>query len=383
MAGPLPGVEISAPTLAEPANATLILVANQPVALRFDAASSNSVRPFWYELQVATDSAFATLAVQARIDRPDTGGSVTYQVSAVLDPERTYYWRVRAVDGANTGPYSAVRTFEIATPIVLTAPTPVSPVGGVTTDSNRVTTVVRNVTATGPVSNPVLYRFEAALDSAFAGAVVSSATQGTSETTSAQAELVFDRLYYWRTRASTERRGTTIQGPWSAVETFRTPNAPAPVPTPPPGGGGSGNSADALNLGQVSWLHQDVSAWPVTSTVTNVAITHDSVCVDHTKAGQLPTSVFGDILVEGNVWIFAQIGGRWYGATWDWLRPGQTCKSITAEEFGRDQIRISPMDASWVPRAGDTIGLMVSTRARDGVSAGQERTNVVLVTWPY
>jgi hypothetical protein len=41
------------------------------------------------------------------------------------------------------------------------------------------------------------------------------------------------------------------------------------------------------------------------------------------------------------------------------------------------------MDASWVPRAGDQIGFMMSSRARDGVIAGEERSNVVLVTWPY
>jgi hypothetical protein len=28
------------------------------------------------------------------------------------------------------------------------------------------------------------------------------------------------------------------------------------------------------------------------------------------------------------------------------------------------------------------VGFMVSTRARDGVWAGEERTQVVMVTWP-
>jgi hypothetical protein len=133
----------------------------------------------------------------------------------------------------------------------------------------------------------------------------------------------------------------------------------------------------------VTFLHTNVANWAVTSTVTGVEIGHDYVCVNHTKAGGFPTSIFGDISVEGNVWIFAQFGGRWYGATWDWLRVGQTCKSITAHEFGADQIRISPMDSSWVPRKGDKIGFMMSTRARDGAGAGQERTNVVVVDWPY
>ena len=58
-------------------------------------------------------------------------------------------------------------------------------------------------------------------------------------------------------------------------------------------------------------------------------------------------------------------------------------KAVTGEELGRDQIRIPPMDASWPgPRSGETVGFLVSTRARDGVPAGEERTNIVLVRWP-
>jgi len=153
---------------------------------------------------------------------------------------------------------------------------------------------------------------------------------------------------------------------------------PTPNPTPPPGG-----SADQLNPSQVTWLHQDVSRWSITSTVTDVSITRSEICVDHTRAGRFPTSTFGTIQVEGNVWIFANINGRWYGATYDWLRPGQVCKAVTGGELGPDQIRIAPLDASWPgPRSGETVGFMVSTRARDDVSAGEERTNIVLVKWP-
>jgi hypothetical protein len=41
------------------------------------------------------------------------------------------------------------------------------------------------------------------------------------------------------------------------------------------------------------------------------------------------------------------------------------------------------MDASWPgPQSGDSVGFMVSTRARDGVPAGEERTNIFLTRWP-
>jgi hypothetical protein len=41
------------------------------------------------------------------------------------------------------------------------------------------------------------------------------------------------------------------------------------------------------------------------------------------------------------------------------------------------------MDGSWVPQKGDPIGLMMSTIARTDLRAGTERTNVVLIEWPY
>ena len=161
--------------------------------------------------------------------------------------------------------------------------------------------------------------------------------------------------------------------------TTPTPD-PTPTPTPPPGGGVAGDEIDPR---AVTWLHTNVTNWAITSRVTNVTITRSEICVDHTGAGRFPTSGFGSIVVEGNVWIFAQFGGRWYGATYDWLRPGQVCKGVTGGELGPDQIRIAPMDASWPgPRSGETVGFMVSTRARDGERAGEERTNIVLVRWP-
>lgn len=143
-------------------------------------------------------------------------------------------------------------------------------------------------------------------------------------------------------------------------------------------------ATDELNLNQVNWLHRDVSSWPATSTVTGTRISPNEICIFHNEAGQWPTSLFGDpgqeIQVEGNPWIFAQIGGQWYGATWDWLRVGQECKGESLKSLGSEQIRIPPLDASWVPKVGDTIGLMMSTRARDSVQAGKFRSNVVLVT---
>lgn len=144
-------------------------------------------------------------------------------------------------------------------------------------------------------------------------------------------------------------------------------------------GGGGGDDIDARN---VRYLHRNVADWPITSQITSVTIRPGEICVDHTGAGRFPTSRFGTIDVEGNVWVFARFGGQWYAGTYDWLRPGQVCKAVSGDELGVDQIRIPPMDASWRPRSGDQIGFMVSTRARDDVRAGEERTNIKVITWP-
>ena len=167
------------------------------------------------------------------------------------------------------------------------------------------------------------------------------------------------------------------------VKATPLPPTPTPGPDPGPSPSPSPGSGDEINPRSIRWLHRDVSSWPITSRITDVSVSSSQICVDHTGAGRFPTSTFGTIQVEGNVWIFAQFGGQWYGATYDWLRPGQVCKGVTGGELGPDQIRIAPMDGSWRgPRSGDSVGFMVSARARDDVSAGAERTNIAVIRWP-
>ena len=138
---------------------------------------------------------------------------------------------------------------------------------------------------------------------------------------------------------------------------------------------------DELDLNLVDWLHTDVSDWPATSTVTDVSIGFDRLCIEHTKSGEWPELDDGGTAVEGNLWIFANIDGQWYGATWEWLRPGQTCKSVTASEIG-PRTKRSPLE-TWKPRSGEKIGLMVSTPARLGPEGPtRESSNVKVAYWP-
>src|SRR5262249_13581195 len=150
------------------------------------------------------------------------------------------------------------------------------------------------------------------------------------------------------------------------------PNVPAPnVPAAPPPPTGA-----TFDLRQVTWLDVYVSSWPQPSGVTSASIDDPPICIHHTKAGQWPVKDG----VEGNPWIFVYLNGRWYGATFEWLSPGQECKYVTRSDIGA-HIGRSPL-TGWRPRSGEVVGLMVSTRARSGADTISERSNVVMVPWP-
>ena len=96
----------------------------------------------------------------------------------------------------------------------------------------------------------------------------------------------------------------------------------------------SSNGEDDLDARSVRYLHPNIANWRITLRITNVSISAREICVDHTAAGRFPRSPFGDIQVEGNVWVFARFGGQWVAATYDWLKPGQVCKGVTGDELG-------------------------------------------------
>ena len=167
------------------------------------------------------------------------------------------------------------------------------------------------------------------------------------------------------------------------------PEAAALTPTADPVGGPSG-SKDQIDPKNIRWLSPastDVSNWSITSQISSVDIHGDEICINHTKSGQWPlVSIDGNSPnIEGNPMIVAKIDGQWYGAGFDWFGGGRTCKHMPAEEYGRDQIRVAPLDGSWRgPQSGDVVGVLVSTPSSDRipVRSVHERSNIVLVRWP-
>jgi len=218
----------------------------------------------------------------------------------------------------------------------------------------------------------------------FAGRVSSwnPAAGPTRTTRTPPATLRYATRYDGRVRAVE----TSVTGPWSSVQTFLTPTAPPvpPPPVPPPGGG---DPSDQLSLSSVSIVlgPSNFGSWPVASTITNIKQGNGDLCIYHTQLGQWPTTpFFGDpgVPLEGNQWVFAFIGGRWYGGAADWYRPGQACKGVTAPEIGHDAFSQEPLH-SWVPRPGEQYGLAASTPARawPAMSTLDQRTNTVLAIW--
>ena len=188
--------------------------------------------------------------------------------------------------------------------------------------------------------------------------------------------------YFWRAR-SLEASATS---PFSAAQAFKTP---VPVPSAPsPGGGGAPPSAnDELDLRTVTILKgpSSISSWTVGSVITGTNQGGGQLCIYHSMLGKWPsTAFFGDpgVLVEGNQWVFAYIGGKWYGGAADWYRPGQACKGVDANSIGADAFDQEPL-RSWVPKPGEVFAVMSTTPARawPDMRTLDQRTNVVKMVW--
>jgi hypothetical protein len=230
VAGPIAGVSISAPVPMSPVNGVEVLNTS-PVRLTFSNSSTNGERPVYYVVELAADAGFTNkLFANGRVP-PGTGSQSSVVVDGTLGAERTYFWRVKADDGANESAYSPTARFDLVVPVVIEAPVPTSPVGGQTVTTTSPTLTVTNGGVQGRAGR-VEYWFEVALDQAFARTLVQKpAERSASGSTSAQMpELPGGTLLYWRAAGY----NGTLTGAWSGVQTFRTPTTGPPPPPPPP-----------------------------------------------------------------------------------------------------------------------------------------------------
>jgi hypothetical protein len=152
-------------------------------------------------------------------------------------------------------------------------------------------------------------------------------------------------------------------------------NPPDDPPEPP---------AVPFDLNAVVWLHTNVSDWAVTADLSSVTFRGDSLCLEYDKKNVWQIEQVGadNVEIVSNPWIFIPHEGQWYGATWEWMRPGQTCKAQSS--VAGDHIKQPPFDAAsgWRPTSGVTYYFMVSAPARLGRMNVAERSNIVAVEWP-
>ena len=228
VAGPIPGVNISAPRPLEPyAGATLVFDGNPPTLL-IENAGTSGARNIWLQLEMSTDTSFTQLVHTADQIALGDGGRTAYRLPAPLGAGYTYFWRTRAVDGANTGPYSSVSSFEVVPPVVIDAPVAVAPSGKLTT--NKPEFKVTNGAISGTTG--VVYRFEIANNADFNPmvAVLTAVPNGSGSTTVTLGELPYKTTYFWRVRGTDGSK----ESPYSNTQSFTTADAPAQNP----GGGG-------------------------------------------------------------------------------------------------------------------------------------------------
>ena len=253
IAGPIEGVNITAPALVEPINGILVETGS-PVVLKFGGTTSNSERPFWFEVELARDGFFQDMVHQASAVAPQESGiqgaaedgTHSYQIPDALEPDQTYWWRTRAADGANTGPYSDAHAFELFTPVTVGVPEPKSPVGGAVITGRRPRLEAETPRITGPATG-VRLQFEISSRTSFANPVATLTVGSSGNVTGAlSGNLAWGTTYFWRVRATAKGREGDVGGAWSRTASFKTPPAPvttpapAPAPTPPPPSGGGG-----------------------------------------------------------------------------------------------------------------------------------------------
>ncbi len=249
IAGPIAGVNITAPKPLEPQGVP-VKTTEQPVTLLIENASTNGERALSYVFEIATDGEFRQKVFNREGVEPGGNGRTSLRLPDALAPDRTYYWRARALDGANTGPYSAAASFTVYTPVDLGVPQPISPVGGVRTNSERPEFKTRNASRSGPVG-AIAYTFQISENEPFTAivAVVTVPEQATETKFRLAQELTYDKRYFWRVRAY----DPNTTGAWSPTQTFLTPTAPEPPPPPdppppdpPPPGGWPTNGPDVV-----------------------------------------------------------------------------------------------------------------------------------------
>lgn len=232
VAGPIAGVNITAPSPVTPRDGVRIFSDQQPITLTLNNAATSGARPISYLFELAGDAGFANMIYTIGKVTPGASGKTELKAPVTLSSGKTYYWRAKAQDGANEGPYSANASFEIVNPVSFQAPGPLAPAHLSTVTTLRPTLTWANAPRTGTPNGPVVYEVQVSETPDFAVVFSATINEGSGGSTSGvpPQDGKNSTTYYWRVRA----KDNVATGPFSFTASFNTP-----APAPAAGGGGS------------------------------------------------------------------------------------------------------------------------------------------------
>jgi hypothetical protein len=400
VAGPIPGVAITAPDIVQPAPGARISIEQQPITLTLQNSSTSGVRPLSYHFEVAADPSFANVLASQSAVEPGESGRTSFRLPDALASGRTYYWRARAEDGANTGPYSGVAAFNVFTPVVIAQPVLASPVGNAVIDTLQPKFVITNAPRSGPAGS-ISYLIELSNADSF-GSVLAAWVfdeQPNQSTLLAPVGLTASTTYFWRARAF----DASTVGPFSAVATFRTAAPAAPPPPPSSPGGGSGGpscsgaaASDGINMASAGIYNSplDLASWCIGAKITSVQFTNNAFLVDFDRrdgpnrwpdyvtpgwAGPLQYTLGMCLNVNGQ-WACSAVVEFWHGRS---LGDSAPPWAIARDWF---------YDSRWGPLAGrqpadgEQVGIFVCAGDCRNTTVAinpnfKQRSNVAMVRW--
>jgi hypothetical protein len=201
------------------------------LTLLLENASSTGQRPLTYQIEVATGPGFSNRVFSKDNIPPGENGRTSLKLPSNLSMDKVYYWRAKALDGANESPYSNPVDFNVFTPVSFDKPALLSPINNTQLSNPRPTFTFANAPHQGsPLSTS--YAIEVATDSAFGNRLsVWQVDEAAGQTSYASpVDMPAGVQLYWHARAF----ASPVIGPWSDTQSFRTPAPPAPAPTPGP-----------------------------------------------------------------------------------------------------------------------------------------------------
>jgi hypothetical protein len=376
IAGPIAGVSIDAPKPMAPTSAAQVSTDQQPVTLIVENAATNGIRPVSYVFEISADSGFGTpLFSQSGIQQGDNGHT-SLRLPQSLTPERTYYWRAKADDGANASGYSSVVSFHVFTPVMIQAPVLQSPSDNATVTSVTPALTVTNSQRTGPAGT-IQYLFEVATDAAFTKKTVSTlVNEGSNQTTyTVPTDLANATRYYWHVRATDGPHSSAF----STTLSFTTPAATVVTVVV--------TGDDAINAAAATFLNNptDVGSFSATARMTSVDFNGDTFTFDFDKRtgpDRWPQVALGDDgSLQYTLGMCFNLGGKWYcsAAIQYWDGRDNRCSANIARDWYYDPVRWGPM-AGHQPAQGEQVAIFVVHGNLRGVADTiRERSNFILM----